>query len=265
MEVRRPPPSTADSGLRAGSPFYLAMAVAISLTAFTGFAFTYFGPVMRGEYPAVSPVVHVHGWSFFAWYLLLPLQALLITAGRRRVHMTLGSASVVLAIVMVFTGILVAAVRIEQGLSTEDPNELTVFWKDFGQLIMFNMLPFAVFYTAAIVRRRKPDMHKRLIIMASASALPAAIFRIIVGFGGFYWLATPAWVMPAAFLLPAVFIVVGMIRDRISRGAVHRIYVVGLVILLFVHGIGLVVVGTPTGEALSRIMAGFARVFGWLY
>ncbi len=250
---------------RAGSWFYLGMAVAISVSAFTGFAFTYFGPVLRGEYPEVSPVVHVHGWSFFAWYLLLPLQALLITAGRRRIHMTLGGASVVLATVMVFTGILVAAVRIEQGLSAEDPNELTVFWRDFGQLIMFNMLPFALFYTAAIVRRRNAEMHKRLVIMASASALPAAIFRIIVGFGGFYWLATPAWVMPAAFLLPAVFIVIGMIRDRISRGVVHRIYIVGLLILLFVHGIGLIVVGTPTGQGLSRIMAAFAHPFGWLY
>ncbi|MEX0708924.1 MAG: hypothetical protein WD078_13245 [Woeseia sp.] len=250
---------------RAGSWFYLGMAVAISVTAFTGFVFTYFGPVLRGQYPAVSPFVHVHGWSFFAWYLLLPLQALLITAGRRRVHMTLGGASVVLVIVMVFTGILVAAVRIEQGLSTEDPNELTLFWRGFGQLIMFNLLPFAVFYTAAIVHRRKPDLHKRLMILASASALPAAIFRIIVGFGGFYWLATPAWVMPAAFLLPAVFIVIGMIRDHLSRGAVHRIYIVGLVIVVVVHGTGLAVVGTPTGEALSRIMAGFARLFGWLY
>lgn len=241
------------------------MAVAMSLTAFTGFAFTYFGPVFRGAYPAVSPMVHLHGWSFFAWYLLLPLQALLITAGRRRIHMTLGSASVVLAIVMVFTGLLVASVRIEQGLAAQDPDELTVFWRNFGQLIMFNMLPFVVFYTAAIVRRSKSDTHKRLIINASASALPAAIFRIIVGFGGFYWLATPAWVMPAAFLLPAVFIVTGMIRDQITKGAVHRIYLIGLPILLFVHGIGLIIVGTPVGEAVSRIMAIFAHLFGWLY
>ena len=179
--------------------------------------------------------------------------------------MTLGSASVVLAIVMVFTGLLVAAVRIEQGLSATEPNELTDFWKEFGQLIMFNMLPFAIFYTAAIVHRQKADVHKRLIIMASASALPAAIFRIIVGFGGFYWLATPAWVMPAAFLLPAVFIVAGMIRDQITRGAVHRIYLIGLPILLFTHGFGLIIVGTPTGETVSRIMATFARLFGGLY
>ena len=265
MKDQRRSSSTRRSGLRAGSPFYLAMAVAISLTAFTGFAFTYFGPVFRGAYPPVSPMVHLHGWSFFIWYLLLPLQALLITAGRRRIHMMLGGASVVLAIIMVFTGILVAAVRIGQGLSTTDPNELTEFWSEFGQLIMFNMLPFAVFYAAAIVHRRSADIHKRLIIMASASVLPAAIFRIIVGFGGFHWLATPAWVMPAAFLLPVLFFVAGMIRDQITRGSVHRIYLIGLPILLFAHGFGLVIVGTPMGEVVSRVMAVFAHLFGWLY
>jgi hypothetical protein len=265
MKRRRASPPTTRSGLRAGSPFYLAMAVAISVTAFTGFAFTYLGPLFRGAYPAVSPMIHLHGWSFFAWYLLLPLQALLITAGGRRIHRLLGSASVVLAIVMVFTGILVAAVRIDQGLSVSEPDELTAFWRDFGQLIMFNMLPFAAFYTAAIMRRSKPDTHKRLIIMASASALPAAIFRIIVGFGGYYWLATPAWVMPAAFLLPAVFILLGMARDRIVAGSIHRIYFVGLSFFLVIHGVGLIIVGTPAGEAVSRIMALPARVFGALY
>jgi hypothetical protein len=253
---------TTRSGLRAGSPFFLGMAVVVSLTAFTGFAFTYFGPMLRGVYPTSSPMIHLHGWSFFVWYLLLPLQASLITAGRRRLHMTLGGASVVLAMVMVVTGTLVAAARIEQGLSATDPDELTVFWKDFGQLIMFNMLPFAAFYTAAIMRRSKPDTHKRLIIMASASALPAAIFRIIVGFGGFYWLATPAWVMPAAFLLPAVFILLGMAHDRIVAGSIHRIYFVGLSFFLVIHGVGLIIVGTPAGEAVSRIMALPARVFG---
>jgi hypothetical protein len=120
------------------------------------------------------------------------------------------------------------------------------------------MLPLAVFYTAAIVYRSMSDAHKRLIIMASASALPAAIFRIIVGFGGYDWLATPAWVMPAAFLLPAVFILVGMVHDRIIAGSIHRIHIIGLLLILGIHGLGLIIVGTSVGEAVSRIMAPFA-------
>ena len=39
---------------------------------YLGFSFTYFGPRLRGTYPPTPAAVHVHGWSFFAWYLLLP-------------------------------------------------------------------------------------------------------------------------------------------------------------------------------------------------
>lgn len=244
---------------------YLGLALSMSITAFWGFSYTYFMPVITGTYPEVSPAVHVHGWSFFLWFLLLPVQAFLMATGRRRTHMTLGTASVALAAVMVLTGILVASVRIDQGLSANNPDEFTAFWKVFGQLIMYNMVLFVGFYGTAIARRAQPDLHKRMMILASACVLPAALFRIIVGLGGFYWLETPAWVMPACMLLPSVFIIAAMIDDRIAQGVVHGAYKVGLAALLLVYGFGLVTAGTPVGDAVSRAMALFSRVFGGLY
>lgn len=245
--------------------FYVALALSMSVTAFWGFAYTYFLPAFAGAYPEVSPVVHVHGWSFFLWFLLLPAQALLMATGRRRTHVTLGAASVALAAVMVFTGILVASVRIEQGLSATDPDAFTTFWKVFGQLIMYNLVLFVGFYGTAIARRTQPNLHKRMMVLASACVLPAAIFRILVALGGYYWLATPGWVMPACMLLPSVFIVAAMVYDRTASGAVHGAYKLGLAALLLVYGFGLVTAGTPVGDAMSRGMALFARVFGGLY
>jgi hypothetical protein len=244
---------------------YLGLALGMSVTAFWGFAYTYFIPLFGGAYPEVSAAVHVHGWSFFLWFLLLPAQAFLIASGRRSTHMTLGGASVALAVIMVFTGTLVASVRIDQGLSATDPDEFTAFWKGFGQLIMYNMMLYVGFFGTAIARRDRADVHKRMMVLASASVLPAAIFRIIVGLGGFYWLATPGWVMPAAFFLPAVFIIIGMGYDRLVKGYIHGAYLIGLPILLVVHGLGLAIAGTATGEAVSRVMTLFARVFGTLY
>lgn len=244
---------------------YLGLALSMSVTVYWGFAYTYFTPVLAGAYPQVPPAIHVHGWSFFLWFLLLPFQALLIAKGRWRMHIMLGSASTALAAVMVFTGVLVASVRIQQGLSATEPDQLTIFWKGFGQLIIYNMILFVAFYTTAIARRDQPDVHKRMIVLASASVLPAAIFRVIVGLAGYNWVATPGWVMPAAFFLPAVFIVIGMFNDRVAQGSVHRAYLVGLPILLVVHGLGLALAGTAAGEAVSRVMALFARVFGDLY
>ena len=244
---------------------YLGLALGMSVTVYWGFAYTYFSPMLAGAYPQVSPAVHVHGWSFFLWFMLLPFQAWLMATGRRHVHMTVGVVSIVLAAVMVFTGVLVASVRIEQGLSATEPDPFTRFWKGFGQLIMYNMMLFVGFYATAIAQRHQPDVHKRMIVLASAGVLPAAIFRIIVGLTGFNWLATPGWVMPAAFFLPATFVVIGMIHDRLVRGSVHRAYLVGLPILVLVHGLGLSIAGTPAGEVVSRAMARFAQVFGGLY
>lgn len=250
---------------RTHSRIYVGLALCISLTAYWGFSYTYFRPVLTGQYPPVSPMVHVHGWSFFLWFLLLPIQALLMKTRRPRLHKRLGLASLALAAVMVFTGVLVASVRIEQGLSATDPDEFTTFWKGFGQLIMYNMVVFVAFYWTAMVKRHQPAVHKRMIVLASASALPAAIFRILVGLGGYNWLATPAWVMPAAFFLPAVFVGAGMLHDRLTLGSVHRAYRMGLLVLLAVHGLGLAMAGTAAGEAVSRVMALFAKMFGGLY
>jgi hypothetical protein len=244
---------------------YLGLALSICATAFWGFTYTYFMPMFAGAYPDVSPTLHIHGWSFFLWYLLVPIQALLMKTGRRRMHMTLGSASLVLAAVMVFTGILVASVRIDHALSATEINEFITLWAYFGQLIMYNMILFIIFYVAAIVWRKQPNIHKRMIVLASAGALPAAIFRIIVALGDFNWLATPGWVWPAAFFLPVVFILIGMAHDRIVRGSVHRAYIMGLLILLALHGFGLTTAGTALGESISRVMALFAKVFGFLY
>jgi hypothetical protein len=262
--------STAPVQVAAAAPsrrpsVYPGLTLAMSITVFWGFAYTYFTPVLTGTYPPVSPAIHVHGWSFFLWFLLLPLQAVMIATGRRRTHIALGVASIALAVVMVFTGILIASVRIHHGLSVIEPDDFTIFWSSFGQLIMYNMVLFVGFYGTAIARRNKPEVHKRMIILASASVLPAAIFRIIVGLTGFHWLATPGWVMPAAFFLPAVFIGVGMVHDRAVRGSVHTAYLAGLPVLLFVHGLGIAIAGTAAGDAVSRGMALFAHAFGGLF
>ncbi len=41
-------------------------------------------------------------------------------------------------------------------------------------------------------------------------------------------------------------------KPLVVRGSVHRVYVVGLVILVGVHGLGLTIAGTAAGQAVSR-------------
>jgi hypothetical protein len=236
--------------------FHFWMAVAISFTAFLGFSFTYFGPLFRGEYPAVSPAVHVHGWSFFAWYLLFPLQAGLVRAKHLKLHRTLGAASVALAVVMVGTGLVVVGAQVEASRAPGAPQ----FWQLMGPGVFSTLILFTAFYLAALHNRRRGAYHKRLMILASAGALGAAAFRILgvlIGFG-------PSTAV-LGILAPNLFVVAAMIRDALREGSVHRVYHYGLPISIAVEAGMMLSVPTPVGTALNAGLAWLGRVLGFLY
>jgi len=236
--------------------FFFWTALAISATAFLGFSSTYFGPLLRGEYPDVSPTVHLHGWAFFAWYLLLPLQAGLVRVRQLGVHRALGLSSVALAAIMVVTGLIVVGARVEAAQGSDG----SAFWKLMGPGVFSTLVVFTAFYIAAIRYRRRPAEHKRLMLLASSGALGAAAFRVLAMIFGF----SPG-VAVAGILAPNVFILASMGRDYLQEGRVHRVFRIGLPLTLGTE-IGLLFLsGTAGGEALRQGLALMGRVLGPLY
>ncbi len=230
--------------------FYPALAILISATGLAGFTFTYFGPIIDGSYPPTGVALHVHGWSFFLWYLLFPLQAVLIARGKYVLHMTLGGISVALVVLMSLTGILVLTVRVEEAVRTGAPP----VWLLYGPLILSNLMLFISFYTAAIYMavKNRLQAHKRLIVVASAIGIGAGFFRLILFLSGFHPLSLPAGVLGCS-----VFIVIGMVYDRTTRRAVHPAYWVGLVTLLAVQ---VPLLPQVNGDAVAWINQGLATM-----
>lgn len=230
--------------------FYSALAILISATAFAGFAFTYFGPIIRREYPPAGAALHVHGWSFFLWYLLVPLQAVLIGRGKYALHMTLGRLSIALVVLMTLTGVLVLTVRVEEAVRTGAPE----IWLLYGPLILSNLILFVGFYAAAIymAARNRLQAHKRLIVVASAIGIGAGFFRLILFLSGFHPSSLPAGVLGCS-----VFIIIGMLYDGITRRAVHPAYWIGLVALLAVQTSLLPQVN---GDLVAHINQGLAAI-----
>lgn len=208
--------------------FYPALTTLISATGFAGFFFTYFGPIARGEYPPAGAALHLHGWSFFLWLLLLPLQALLIAGRQRRLHMILGRWSMALVVVMTLTGVLVLTVRVEQAMRNGGPP----VWLLYGPLILSNLVLFVAFYAAGIrmALKGRLESHKRLIIVGSAIGLGAGVFRLILFLSGFHPLS-----LPAGTLACSLFIVIGIVYDAMTRRAVHPAYWIGLIALFAVE------------------------------
>lgn len=236
--------------------FYLWIAVAISCTAFLGFSFTYFGPLFRGQYPEVSATVHLHGWSFFLWFLLFPLQAGLIRLRQVKLHRTLGRASVVLATIMVGSGLVVAAVQIDRALPTDG----SPFWDFMGLPILSLLVLFTAFYAVAIRRRRIPADHKRLMLLASTAALGAATFRILGRAFGF-----EQWVWIVGFYLPVLFVVAAIVYDYWCGETLHRVYRRGFATWAGLTGAMFVAAATPGGDVLKRGLGWVGRFVAPLY
>jgi hypothetical protein len=237
------------ASLRSGrNRAYLWLCLSASVVTFTGFSVTYFGPIAAGRYQHVAPIVHVHGWTFFLWYLLLPFQAGLIATRRVAVHRTFGFASLVLASAMTLTGIVVVS---HQMALARLPNG-SPFWRFLGLSVFATLLLFAVFYALAYRYRRQRELHKRFILLASTGALGAAAFRVLGAVIGFSPTAGVAGV-----LAPNLIAATAMLVEAARGEGVHRAYRWGLPASLLIEGSAMLLTPTPPGQAL-------AGALGWL-
>jgi hypothetical protein len=235
---------------------YLRTVIALSAAVYLGFYFTYFGPMLGGSYPKASPTVHVHGWTFFAWYLLLPVQAFLVHTRRVPWHRTLGALSGVLATMMIVTGAVVIGVQMEIARTAKEPT----FFSFFGRPSSSRCCSSPCFYVAAILLRRRAPYHKRLIVVASAAGSGAAMFRIFsTAFG------QVIWVPITGVLSTNLFIIAGMIHDRRRDGRVHPAYVIGLSVCVALEAGMFLLSPTPVGQAVASGLAWIGRMLGFLY
>ena len=225
---------------------YLMITAAMTCTVLLGFSITYFGPMARGVYPEVSPLVHVHGWTFFAWYLLLPLQAGLVRIRKVSLHRNLGLASLGLGALMVVVGFIVSLVQIDKA-AAPDGNP---FWQVMGVPIFSVWVLFTAFYVEAMRRRRRTEDHKRLIILASAVALSAATFRIVVWFAGF-----APWIAAAGMIVCVVFPLVGMVSDWRKHHTIHPVYAWGVAAIVLVIASAFQLAGTAEGRVVEQGLA----------
>ncbi|HVF16784.1 MAG TPA: hypothetical protein VNA21_07720 [Steroidobacteraceae bacterium] len=193
-----------------------------ALIAVTGFWPTYFGPLLAGTLETL-PVIHIHAAVFVGWLLLVIAQAALAATGRRALHVKLGSFGIIYGVFLIFVGLATAfvhfAVRIEAGNIEQARNQLFVPLTD--------LMVFTPFLFAAWLYRRNPEVHKRLIIVATTVLLIAAVHRMTFILG-----ARP--IPPARVLLVWLApIYLGMIHDLVKQRRVHPVYVIGIAAIIY--------------------------------
>lgn len=237
---------------------YLWLSLAVSATAYYGFSLTYFGPMLAGEYPDASPTVHLHGWTFFLWYLLFPLQSGLIKFKRVAWHRLLGTGSVALAVAMVGTGLVVIGTQMEAARQPDGP----AFWQATGPAVFSTLVLFTLFYVLGIRARRDRDRHRRYMLLASTGGLGAAGFRIASQYMGSASLTS---VVAVGILAPNLFVLAAMAVDWKRGRGIHRVYRYGLPFSLALETAAFLITPTPVGQALAEALAWVGRLAAPLY
>lgn len=210
--------------------FYVWMAGICAAIAFGAFAPTYWLQLPAATFVG-SPLLHVHAALFSAWTLLLLSQTWLAANGRLEHHKAWGLAGISLASVMVVVGLAVAILRVRDGVAHGYGDAvLSFFILPFSGIAMF-----AGFFGAAVANIQRPEVHKRLVLLATIALLEAAMARVffVIATGGGPGmrpgLGPPPSVAMAVLpnLLLVALIAAGMIRDWRVRGRPHPVWMIG--------------------------------------
>lgn len=195
--------------------FYAAVAALNLVITFIGFSAFYtagHGEGGRVIDPGIMSIVIVHGMGITAWYVLSLVQSLLIAVKNRKLHMTLGWSAVGLLPIITIGGVLVAV------HSARGAAGFVFFGMEYQHSFLLVMLTEVAVFTglvlAGILTRKRPEMHRGLMVSASLSLLLGATTRMPTVVGLFGGHDTRTAFFGPVFVLGAVLIAV---RSLVTR------------------------------------------------
>lgn len=223
----------------------MPIALACLVIAVLGFWPTYFGPLLAGE-PNPLPIIHVHAVVFLGWILLMILQAWLAAHGHIALHMRVGRFGFAWGVIVILVGWATTFSRFGDRVAAGDLAGARL------RLLapLTDLLVFAPLLAAAWFYRRKPELHKRLIVVGSTVLLIAAVHRMVF-LGG---RPPPIPQLLAVWLSP---ILIGMAFDYVKRKTIHPVYLTGIALVLFMKFGRAWILDTQAWDAFTGWLATF--------
>ncbi|MDP9172195.1 MAG: hypothetical protein M3N54_16380 [Acidobacteriota bacterium] len=151
--------------------FFGGTAALLCLVVFIGFSPTYFRAGMLAA-PLPAPILHIHGAVFTLWMTIYLVQAALISASRVAWHRSLGIVAFCLPPIMIVLGVIAALDALGRKVSIVPLAPAVSL-----AIPLLGIACFTVLIFAAWKARRRPDAHKRLILLATMGLADAALGR----------------------------------------------------------------------------------------
>lgn len=187
--------------------FYPVMMVSITVLILFGFSHTVGDAVLHPAQPPPG-MLYLHVAVFGGWLVMLLAQTLLIWTRNPRLHKKLGWFGLGFGMVMVAVGLATTVIMGRWQVARDGPMICMFIYRPLEDIIFF-----AVAFGLAIHWRKRPDLHRRLMLLAAISVTPPAISRIpgLPTLGSVYF---------AADLL----ILAAILHDFLSAGRIHAVY-----------------------------------------
>lgn len=185
-------------------------------------------PPMRFE-------LHVHAVSSGLWFILVIGQSFLISKRKHGIHRKLGWTAIGLAVAVVVSGVWIT-------IQFYDRTDFYSFY--LGSLVSFAM--FAGFFASGVIWRKNIEFHKRMMIFATISLMPAALNRFAFLLGISPGVSGPVWIM-LAMLVPLYDLVT---LRRLTKASLAGIAVWAVMLVIMISFAG---PPTPPSQARGQI------------
>jgi len=244
------------SGVRSESRnFYLWMAGAFLLIAFGGFTPTYWAKVATGTFHG-EPIIHIHGMLLFTWTCFFFVQTALVASGRTLDHRAWGLAGISLFSVMMCS-ILVGEATV---LTRSEMLGFGDAARRFAAVTLCAWPLMAVIFTLAIVNIRKPEVHKRMMLLLMIGIMTPAIARVFITLFAPPGLAgpPPTFVSIPPALVADLLLVVAIVHDWRTRGRPHPVYIYGGLVLVAEQVLAVPLSATATWMHIAKAFQSLA-------
>jgi hypothetical protein len=224
--------------------FYLCMSLVLAALVLAGFRRTVDTNLFHAN-PPRPLLLWIHGAAFSTWILFFIVQSSLVRARKVGVHRFLGWFGTALATAMVLLGFTIAVVMARFDTAVLHQKDADAFLS----IPFVDMIIFGSSMAMAIYWRKKPEYHRRLVFIASCQLMDAAI-------GRFDFMFDHNLLFPAVDLLIAL----GVARDWVVDGRVHKVYRYALPALIVLQSLAVYAwrVNPPWWAAITHPILGLA-------
>ena len=234
-----------DRARRFELPFFMGMGLVGFFAVFVGFGKTL--PSTIADL-ATPPIIYIHGAFAFAWVCLFFVQASLIRYHGYRLHTALGILGIFIAAGVAITMLPVGVYQVQRQLSKGigEGSYATIAG------VMTTAIMFLALVVAAVLTRKTPAAHKRLMLLATIVVLWPAWFRF-----RHYFPSVPRPDIWFALVLPYIFIIIAWIWDRYANGRLHPVLGWVGAFVIVEQTFEVIVFDSPGWRMLAKAIFGF--------